>query len=49
MARIIAIDAPFVDFKNIEAFERNVAEGRQMGYEGRMIIHPGQIEPSNRM
>lgn len=48
-ARIIAIDAPFVDFKNIEAFERNVAEGRQMGYEGRMIIHPGQIEPSNRM
>jgi citrate lyase subunit beta / citryl-CoA lyase len=48
-ARIIAIDAPFVDFKNIEAFEKNVAEGRQMGYEGRMIIHPGQIEPSNRM
>ncbi|HBW38842.1 CoA ester lyase [Desulfosporosinus sp. BICA1-9] len=48
-ARIVAIDAPFVDFKNIEAFEKNVAEGRQMGYEGRMIIHPGQIEPSNRM
>lgn len=48
-ARIVAIDAPFVDFKNIEAFERNVLEGRQMGYEGRMIIHPGQIEPSNRM
>lgn len=49
MARIIAIDAPFVDFKNIEAFEKNVAEGRQMGYEGRMIIHPGQVEPSNKM
>ncbi|KLU67264.1 citrate lyase subunit beta [Desulfosporosinus acididurans] len=48
-AGIVAIDAPFVDFKNIEAFEKNVAEGRQMGYEGRMIIHPGQIEPSNRM
>ncbi|MDQ7095246.1 CoA ester lyase [Desulfosporosinus sp. PR] len=48
-AGIVAIDAPFVDFKNIEAFERNVAEGRQMGYEGRMIIHPGQVEPSNRM
>ena len=48
-AGITAIDAPFVDYKNIEAFEANVAEGIQMGFEGRMIIHPGQIEPSNRM
>lgn len=48
-AGIIAIDAPFVDYKNIEAFEKNVAEGKQMGYEGRMIIHPGQVEPSNRL
>lgn len=49
MAGIVAIDAPFVDFKNIEAFEKNVAEGRQMGYEGRMIIHPGQVDPSNKL
>jgi citrate lyase subunit beta / citryl-CoA lyase len=49
MAGIVAIDAPFVDYKNIEAFERNVAEGKQMGYEGRMIIHPGQVEPSNKL
>ncbi|RNC29006.1 MAG: Citrate lyase subunit beta [Candidatus Dichloromethanomonas elyunquensis] len=48
-AGIIAIDAPFVAFQDIPAFERNVAEGKQMGYEGRMIIHPSQIEPSNRM
>jgi citrate lyase subunit beta/citryl-CoA lyase len=48
-AGIVAIDAPFVDYKNIEGFEKNVADGRQMGYEGRMIIHPGQVEPSNRL
>jgi len=48
-AGIAAIDAPFVDFKNIEAFEKNVRDGIQMGFEGRMIIHPGQIEPSNRL
>ncbi|MEM5816636.1 MAG: CoA ester lyase [Desulfitobacterium hafniense] len=48
-AGIVAIDAPFVDYANIPAFEKNVAEGKQMGYEGRMIIHPGQVEPSNRM
>ncbi|HHY28967.1 MAG TPA: CoA ester lyase [Desulfitobacterium dehalogenans] len=48
-AGIVAIDAPFVDYTNIPAFEKNVAEGKQMGYEGRMIIHPGQVEPSNRL
>ncbi len=48
-AGIVAIDAPFVAFQDIPGFEKNVAVGKQMGYEGRMIIHPSQIEPSNRM
>ena len=48
-AGCIAIDCPFVDFKNLEAFEKSTREGRQMGYEGRMLIHPTQIEPSNRI
>jgi citrate lyase subunit beta/citryl-CoA lyase len=38
-----------VDIKDIEAFEKNCRFGRQLGYEGRMLIHPGQIEPSNRI
>jgi len=48
-AGCVAIDCPFVDFKNVEAFEKSVLEGRQMGYEGRMLIHPSQIEPSHRI
>jgi citrate lyase subunit beta/citryl-CoA lyase len=48
-AGIVAIDAPFVAFQDIPAFERNVASGKQLGYEGRMIIHPSQVEPSNRL
>ena len=48
-AGIVAIDAPFVSYQDIPAFERNVASGKQMGYEGRMIIHPSQVEPSNRL
>ncbi|AFV01362.1 Citrate lyase beta chain [Dehalobacter sp. UNSWDHB] len=48
-AGIVAIDAPFVAYQDIPAFEKNVADGKQMGYEGRMIIHPGQVEPSNRL
>ena len=45
----IAIDCPFVAFKDIEAFEKSTREGRQMGYEGRMLIHPTQIEPSHKI
>ncbi|MBW1696192.1 MAG: CoA ester lyase [Deltaproteobacteria bacterium] len=48
-AGCIAIDCPFVDFKNVEAFEKSTREGRQMGYEGRMLIHPNQIEPSHKI
>lgn len=48
-AGVIAIDAPFVAYKDMEAFKKNVLEGRQLGYEGRMIIHPSQIEVCNEM
>ena len=48
-AGVVAIDAPFVAYQDMEAFEANVRDGRQMGYEGRMIIHPSQVEVCNRM
>ena len=46
-AGCVAIDCPFVAFKDTEAFDKSTKEGRQMGYEGRMLIHPSQIEPSH--
>ena len=46
-AGCVAIDCPFVAFKDTEAFVKSTKEGRQMGYEGRMLIHPSQIEPSH--
>lgn len=48
-ARVLAIDAPFLSYLDIPAYERNVAEGRQMGYKGRMIVHPNLVEASNRL
>lgn len=48
-AGVIAIDAPFVAYQDMEAFKKNIADGRQMGYEGRMIIHPSQVEVCNEM
>ncbi len=48
-AGCVAIDCPFVAYTDTEAFEKSTSFGRQLGYEGRMLIHPGQIEPSHRI
>jgi citrate lyase subunit beta/citryl-CoA lyase len=48
-AGCIAIDYPFVAFQDMEAFEKDTVYGRSLGYEGRMLIHPSQIEPANRL
>lgn len=42
------IDSVFNDFKDEEAFEAECAQGRAMGFSGKMLIHPAQIEPANR-
>jgi citrate lyase subunit beta/citryl-CoA lyase len=47
-AGCVAIDCPFVELE-VEAFKKSTREGRQMGYEGRMLIHPSQIEPSHKI
>jgi citrate lyase subunit beta/citryl-CoA lyase len=48
-AGIVAIDCPYLGFKDTEGFEKDTAWGRQLGFEGRMLIHPSQIEPSHRI
>jgi len=48
-AGCVAIDCPFVDVKNIEAFKESTRFGRQLGFEGRMLIHPDQILPSHEI
>jgi len=48
-AGCVAIDCPFVAFKDEEGFKKSTKEGHQMGYEGRMLIHPGQIAPSHEI
>jgi len=42
------IDAVFNDFRDLEAFEDECSQGRSMGFDGKMLIHPAQIDASNR-
>jgi citrate lyase subunit beta/citryl-CoA lyase len=42
------IDSVFNDFKDEAAFDAECAQGRAMGFSGKMLIHPAQIEAANR-
>ncbi|OJF91231.1 HpcH/HpaI aldolase/citrate lyase family protein [Pararhizobium antarcticum] len=41
------IDAVFNDFRDAEGFAGECAQGRAMGFDGKMLIHPAQIGPAN--
>ncbi len=43
-----ALDGVCNDFSDVEAFSRECAEGAAMGFTGKTLIHPGQIEPANK-
>lgn len=41
------IDSVSNDFKDLGAFAAECAQGRAMGFDGKMLIHPAQIDPAN--
>jgi citrate lyase subunit beta/citryl-CoA lyase len=41
------IDAVFNDFRDTAGFGAECAQGRDMGFDGKMLIHPAQIGPAN--
>ena len=42
------LDGVSNDFRDLEAFSRECAESAAMGFDGKTLIHPAQIEPANR-
>jgi citrate lyase subunit beta/citryl-CoA lyase len=42
------LDGVFNDIADAEGFARECAEARDMGFDGKTLIHPGQIDPCNR-
>lgn len=41
------LDGVYNDVKNVEGYLAEVAQGRDFGFDGKTIIHPGQIEGAN--
>jgi citrate lyase subunit beta / citryl-CoA lyase len=40
-------DGPYSDFSNVDGFSAECAQGRDLGFDGKTLIHPGQIEACN--
>ncbi len=41
------IDGVYNDVKDLDGFAAECQQGRQMGFDGKTLIHPGQVEPAN--
>jgi len=44
---IVILDGVFNDIGNTDGFARECAEARDMGFDGKTLIHPNQIGPCN--
>lgn len=44
-----AIDGPWVTIKDIEGFRASAARAAALGYDGKWVIHPTQIEAGNQV
>lgn len=43
------IDTVYPEIKNREGYERDVKLGAALGFQGKLVLHPDQIEPANRI
>ncbi|MCW2786590.1 MAG: mcl2 [Marmoricola sp.] len=46
-AGIAILDGVYNDVKNLDGFLAECAQGRQFGFDGKTLIHPGQVEGAN--
>src|ERR1700716_398706 len=41
------LDGPYSDFSNVDGFALECAQARDLGFDGKTLIHPGQIVACN--
>jgi citrate lyase subunit beta/citryl-CoA lyase len=45
----VILDGVYNDIHDAEGFEAECVQGRQLGFDGKTLIHPGQLEACNRI
>ncbi len=48
-AKVIALDQVVIDLKDEPQFRRDATIGRNLGYDGKMCIHPRQVDLANEL
>jgi citrate lyase subunit beta/citryl-CoA lyase len=48
-AGVAIVDGVFNDVKDTEGFLTEARQGRELGFDGKTLIHPGQVEPANEV
>ncbi|WP_313406967.1 CoA ester lyase [Aeromicrobium sp.] len=43
----VVIDGVYNDVKDAEGFAAEARQGREMGFDGKTLIHPSQVDPAN--
>ncbi|WP_334151668.1 HpcH/HpaI aldolase/citrate lyase family protein [Hyphomicrobium sp.] len=43
------LDGVWNNFRDVHGFEREAMQGLRMGFDGKTLIHPTQVEPANRI
>jgi citrate lyase subunit beta/citryl-CoA lyase len=41
------LDGPYSDFSSVDGFSQECTQARDLGFDGKTLIHPGQIEACN--
>ena len=48
-AGVAVLDGVYNDVRDLEGFAAECRQGRDLGFDGKTLIHPGQVEVANRM
>ena len=48
-AGVAVVDGVFNDVKDADGFLAEARQGRELGFDGKTLIHPGQVEPANEV
>jgi citrate lyase subunit beta / citryl-CoA lyase len=48
-ADLQAIDGPYLQIRDVDGFRRVAARSAALGYDGKWVLHPGQIEACNEL
>ena len=48
-AGVVILDGVYNDVRDAEGFEVEARQGFEMGFDGKTLVHPSQVEPTNRI